>query len=166
MKFVRKYGLTYPSVRDVDGKLAQDYGTRALPETFVIDRQGRVAAISRGQVDERFLDRALDGVGGVMRRAALVAARRAGARSRPAGAALAATPRTTLPDVEDEVMCVVCGVAAQRRRVARRPTASARSSAASSRRARPRSRSRRRSSPSTATPSSPSPKAKGFDVTG
>ncbi|UGS35236.1 cytochrome c-type biogenesis protein [Capillimicrobium parvum] len=28
----------------------------------------------------------------------------------PAGAASAATPRTTLNDVEDEVMCVVCGV--------------------------------------------------------
>jgi cytochrome c-type biogenesis protein CcmH len=27
------------------------------------------------------------------------------------GAALAATPRTTLPDVEDEVMCVECGTA-------------------------------------------------------
>jgi cytochrome c-type biogenesis protein CcmH/NrfF len=27
----------------------------------------------------------------------------------PAGAALAAAPRTTLPDVEDEVMCPVCG---------------------------------------------------------
>ena len=26
-------------------------------------------------------------------------------------AALAATPRTTLPDVEDEVMCVECGTA-------------------------------------------------------
>jgi cytochrome c-type biogenesis protein CcmH len=29
----------------------------------------------------------------------------------PAPAALAATPRTTLPDVEDEVMCVECGTA-------------------------------------------------------
>ncbi|MFN8203328.1 MAG: TlpA disulfide reductase family protein [Solirubrobacteraceae bacterium] len=58
--FVRQHGLTYPSIRDVDGKLAQEYGTRALPETFVIDREGRVVALSRGQVDEKFLDRALD----------------------------------------------------------------------------------------------------------
>jgi len=29
----------------------------------------------------------------------------------PAAAALAAEPRTTLPDVEDEVMCVECGTA-------------------------------------------------------
>ena len=61
--FVRRYGLTYPSLRDVDGKLAEDYGTRALPETFVIDRQGRVRAISRGVVSQRFLDSALNEVG-------------------------------------------------------------------------------------------------------
>ncbi|UGS35237.1 TlpA family protein disulfide reductase [Capillimicrobium parvum] len=57
--FMRDHGLTYPSVRDVDGKLAQKYGTRALPETFIIDRKGRVVALSRGQVDGKFLDRAL-----------------------------------------------------------------------------------------------------------
>ena len=61
--FVRRYGLTYPSLRDVDGKLAEDYGTRALPETFVIDRSGRVRAISRGVVSQRFLDSALTEVG-------------------------------------------------------------------------------------------------------
>jgi cytochrome c biogenesis protein CcmG/thiol:disulfide interchange protein DsbE len=57
--FARKYGLTYPSLRDVDGDLAQDYGTRALPETFVIDRQGKVTAVSRGQVNAAFLDRSV-----------------------------------------------------------------------------------------------------------
>jgi cytochrome c biogenesis protein CcmG, thiol:disulfide interchange protein DsbE len=60
LKFVKKFSLTYPSIRDVNGKLAQDYGTRALPETFVIDRQGKVVALSRGQVNQKFLDRALD----------------------------------------------------------------------------------------------------------
>jgi cytochrome c biogenesis protein CcmG/thiol:disulfide interchange protein DsbE len=61
--FVRQFKLSYPSVRDVDGKLAKEYGTRALPETFVIDRQGRVAALTRGVVDRRFLDEALAKVG-------------------------------------------------------------------------------------------------------
>jgi cytochrome c biogenesis protein CcmG/thiol:disulfide interchange protein DsbE len=61
--FVKKFGLTYPSLRDVDGKLANAYGTRALPETFVIDRQGRVAALTRGVVDRQFLDDALAKVG-------------------------------------------------------------------------------------------------------
>jgi cytochrome c biogenesis protein CcmG, thiol:disulfide interchange protein DsbE len=53
--FERKEHLTYPSGRDVGLKLAQSYNTHALPETFVIDRAGRVVAISRGQVSEKFL---------------------------------------------------------------------------------------------------------------
>jgi cytochrome c biogenesis protein CcmG/thiol:disulfide interchange protein DsbE len=53
--FERKEHLTYPSGRDVGLKLAQQYHTHALPETFVIDRSGRVVAISRGQVSEAFL---------------------------------------------------------------------------------------------------------------
>jgi cytochrome c biogenesis protein CcmG/thiol:disulfide interchange protein DsbE len=61
--FVRKFGLTYPSLRDVDGKLAESYGTRALPETFVIDRNGHIRAISRGVVSQQFLDSALREVG-------------------------------------------------------------------------------------------------------
>src|SRR3954452_13039920 len=61
--FVRKFKLTYPSIRDVSGKLAKQYGTRALPETFVIDRRGRVAALTRGVVNRQFLDQALAKVG-------------------------------------------------------------------------------------------------------
>ena len=62
-KFVRRFKLTYPSLRDVSGQLAKDYGTRALPETFVIDGSGHVAAIQRGVVDRRFLEAALAKVG-------------------------------------------------------------------------------------------------------
>jgi len=57
--FKKEYGLSFPSLRDVDGKLGEDFGTTGVPETFVVDRQGRITAISRGQVTERFLDRAL-----------------------------------------------------------------------------------------------------------
>lgn len=57
--FERQYGLSYPSVRDVDGRLAKDYGTVALPETFVIDRDGMIVAKSRGTVSQRFMDQAL-----------------------------------------------------------------------------------------------------------
>lgn len=60
LKFVKQFGLSYESIRDVNGKLAQDYGTRALPETFIIDRQGKVVALSRGQVNKKFLNAALD----------------------------------------------------------------------------------------------------------
>jgi cytochrome c biogenesis protein CcmG, thiol:disulfide interchange protein DsbE len=54
--FARRYGLTYSSVRDVDGRLAHDYGTVALPETFVLDRRGRIAAAFRGTVTRRELE--------------------------------------------------------------------------------------------------------------
>src|SRR4051812_11793455 len=61
--FVRRFKLTYPSIRDVSGQLAKAYGTRALPETFVIDGAGHVAAIQRGAVNREFLDAALTKVG-------------------------------------------------------------------------------------------------------
>jgi len=48
--FVANQHLTYPNLRDSDGRLAGAYGTDALPETFVLDRQSRVVAISRGQI--------------------------------------------------------------------------------------------------------------------
>ena len=57
--FIGEYGLSYPNARDIGTKLARQYGTRALPETFVLDRRGRIVAISRGEVTERFLTRSV-----------------------------------------------------------------------------------------------------------
>jgi cytochrome c biogenesis protein CcmG, thiol:disulfide interchange protein DsbE len=58
--FVRRYHLTYPNLRDNDGgDFAHSYGTDQLPETFIINRQGRITAISRGEIDQAFLDRAI-----------------------------------------------------------------------------------------------------------
>ena len=36
-EFVRKYGLTYPSLLDPGTSFAEQYGVRALPETFFIE---------------------------------------------------------------------------------------------------------------------------------
>ncbi|QEC47890.1 TlpA family protein disulfide reductase [Baekduia soli] len=58
-RFYRSHKVTYPSVRDVGTDLAQKYGTRALPETFVLDRAGKIVAISRGQINQKFLDAAI-----------------------------------------------------------------------------------------------------------
>jgi cytochrome c biogenesis protein CcmG/thiol:disulfide interchange protein DsbE len=57
--FVRRFDLTFPSLRDRDGEYAEDYGSRAFPETFVIDRRGRIAARRRGPVDQAWLDETL-----------------------------------------------------------------------------------------------------------
>jgi cytochrome c biogenesis protein CcmG, thiol:disulfide interchange protein DsbE len=59
LRFVRQYNLTYPNIRDGDGDFASSYGTDQLPETFVIDRRGHIVAISRGEIDQAFLNRAI-----------------------------------------------------------------------------------------------------------
>jgi cytochrome c biogenesis protein CcmG/thiol:disulfide interchange protein DsbE len=59
LRFVRRYHLTYPNLRDADGSFAHAYGTDQLPESFLLDRQGNVRALSRGEIDQAFLDRAL-----------------------------------------------------------------------------------------------------------
>ena len=57
--FVRRFRLTYPSLRYRDGRFADRYGSRAFPETFVVDRRGRIAATRRGPVDQKWLDATL-----------------------------------------------------------------------------------------------------------
>ena len=56
LAFMKEYKLDFPSLRDVDDELGKAYGRTGVPETFVIDREGRVVAVSRGQIDEAFLD--------------------------------------------------------------------------------------------------------------
>jgi cytochrome c biogenesis protein CcmG/thiol:disulfide interchange protein DsbE len=54
--FMRENGMTFPSLRDVGGKLYRSYGSTGVPETFVIDRAGRITAVHRGQLtDGRWL---------------------------------------------------------------------------------------------------------------
>jgi cytochrome c biogenesis protein CcmG/thiol:disulfide interchange protein DsbE len=61
--FMRKHGLSFPSLRDVEGDLGEDFGTSGVPESFAVDRQGRIVAISRGQVSKAFVESALAKVG-------------------------------------------------------------------------------------------------------
>lgn len=53
--FVRKYDLTYPMLRDGNGDSQTAYGILAYPESFLIDRDGRIAAVRRGVVDDKFM---------------------------------------------------------------------------------------------------------------
>lgn len=53
-KFVSEFGLTYPQLRDGDGSHLKRFGVLGYPETVVLDRQGRIAATSRGPVDDQF----------------------------------------------------------------------------------------------------------------
>jgi len=54
--FVREFGLTYEMLHDGDGDRKDAYGIFALPETFLIDPDGKLALIQRGPVDEKFLN--------------------------------------------------------------------------------------------------------------
>ena len=56
---VSRYDLTFPNLRDRDAVLGREIGAAAYPETLVLDRKGRVAALRRGPVTEEWLDRTL-----------------------------------------------------------------------------------------------------------
>jgi cytochrome c biogenesis protein CcmG, thiol:disulfide interchange protein DsbE len=57
--FVRRYHLTYPNLRDNNGGFAHSYGTDQLPESFILDRHGDIVALSRGEIGQAFIDRAI-----------------------------------------------------------------------------------------------------------
>lgn len=59
LDFKRKFGVTYPLFRYTSDDAARDYGTRQLPETFMIDRRGRITAIHRGAVDDAWLNKTI-----------------------------------------------------------------------------------------------------------
>jgi cytochrome c biogenesis protein CcmG, thiol:disulfide interchange protein DsbE len=58
-RFVRQQHISYPVVRDVSGNFVRSFGTTGVPETFVIDRQGRIAALRRFQLDNKWLSQTL-----------------------------------------------------------------------------------------------------------
>jgi cytochrome c biogenesis protein CcmG/thiol:disulfide interchange protein DsbE len=58
-KAVARYGLSYPNLRDRDGDYVRKWGQTGYPETYVIDRKGKVAAVRRLPVTKAWLDRTL-----------------------------------------------------------------------------------------------------------
>jgi thiol-disulfide isomerase/thioredoxin len=40
--FMRRNKLTFPAVLDADGRIANQYGVRGIPTSYILDRQGRV----------------------------------------------------------------------------------------------------------------------------
>ncbi|MFE9694539.1 TlpA family protein disulfide reductase [Micromonospora sp. NPDC005806] len=49
--YVRTAGISYPVVEDSDSRTALAYGVRGIPETFIIDRSGRMVDRVIGPVD-------------------------------------------------------------------------------------------------------------------
>jgi cytochrome c biogenesis protein CcmG, thiol:disulfide interchange protein DsbE len=54
-EFIDEYDLSYPMLKDKDGHGIETFGVVQYPETFVIDRAGRITAVRRGPVDEQFM---------------------------------------------------------------------------------------------------------------
>lgn len=49
--FMKRYGLTFPVVYDGPGDTLGPYGVTGFPETFVIDREGKVVEVFAGAVN-------------------------------------------------------------------------------------------------------------------
>ena len=59
-RFIERFGLTFPNAPDPGGKVSIDYGVYGVPETFVIDRSGRIRAKHVGAATERFFQEKVD----------------------------------------------------------------------------------------------------------
>ena len=57
--FLAEHKATFPSLRDRDRTYGREFGVTGYPETFLIDRSGRVAALRRGVVSQAWLDQHL-----------------------------------------------------------------------------------------------------------
>jgi cytochrome c biogenesis protein CcmG/thiol:disulfide interchange protein DsbE len=59
-KFIRDFGLTFPNAPDPSGKVSVDYGVYGVPETFFIDREGRVRIKHVGAVTDQVFREAVE----------------------------------------------------------------------------------------------------------
>ena len=57
--FLAERKATFPSLRDRDRSYGREFGVTGYPETFLIDRKGRVAALQRFPVTQKWLDQHL-----------------------------------------------------------------------------------------------------------
>lgn len=55
LAFLREYPTSYPQLRSVGDERSDAFGSTGVPESFLVDPQGRLALIWRGPVDDRFL---------------------------------------------------------------------------------------------------------------
>jgi cytochrome c biogenesis protein CcmG/thiol:disulfide interchange protein DsbE len=60
LAYLEEYGITYPNAPDLRSSISSKYDITGVPETFFIDRQGNVAHIQIGPVDEPTLTGLID----------------------------------------------------------------------------------------------------------
>jgi len=54
-EFIKRFGKTYPGGLDPSGRIAIDYGVYGVPETFFIDREGKIAYKHIGEISVEVL---------------------------------------------------------------------------------------------------------------
>ena len=59
-RFLAQFGHTFPNAPDPAGRVSVDYGVYGVPETFFIDRKGRVRFKQVGPVSDELLKRHID----------------------------------------------------------------------------------------------------------
>jgi cytochrome c biogenesis protein CcmG/thiol:disulfide interchange protein DsbE len=57
--FIKRYGWTFPTVRDAEGTVGNAYRLAVLPTTFVINTHGRISKVLRGPQSQHSLQVAL-----------------------------------------------------------------------------------------------------------
>jgi cytochrome c biogenesis protein CcmG/thiol:disulfide interchange protein DsbE len=50
-EFIETFGITYENGVDAQGRISREYGVVAVPETYIIDRDGNVAWVHIGVLD-------------------------------------------------------------------------------------------------------------------
>jgi cytochrome c biogenesis protein CcmG/thiol:disulfide interchange protein DsbE len=62
LSYMRYYHLSFPVLHDANGNLASAFGVDGVPETFIINAQGKVVALRRYQLVQAWVNKTLDRV--------------------------------------------------------------------------------------------------------
>lgn len=60
--WIEEFGVPYPSLYDPSGRTAAELGYPALPDTYVVDREGTIRWVVFGATDEKQLEGLIDRV--------------------------------------------------------------------------------------------------------
>jgi len=55
-RYINEFGVTFPNVLDLDGRVTIDYGVTGLPVTFFVARDGTISGRWVGSISETRLD--------------------------------------------------------------------------------------------------------------
>lgn len=58
--YLHEFNVTYPNAPDLGGRISHDYKITGVPETFFIGKDGKVAKVQIGPIDEATLHTTLD----------------------------------------------------------------------------------------------------------